>query len=65
MSRIFDRRKIIKRLKKEGWKLSKKQGKGSHEWYEKDGNTTIVPRDGKTLPKGTVGSIERKTGIKF
>lgn len=34
MSRIFDRRKIVKRLKEEGWKLSKKHGKGSHEWYE-------------------------------
>jgi predicted RNA binding protein YcfA (HicA-like mRNA interferase family) len=65
MSRILDRRKVVKRLKKEGWKLVKVRGKGSHEGFQKGDKFFPFPQDGKTVRKGTLGNIERITGIKF
>lgn len=65
MSRILDRRKVVKRLKKEGWELVKGRGKGSHEGFQKGDKFFPFPQDGKTVRKGTLGNIERITGIKF
>ena len=65
MSRILDRRKVVKRLKKEGWELVKGRGKGSHESFQKGDKFFPFPQDGKTVRKGTLGNIERITGIKF
>ncbi len=58
-------RQIIKALKKGGW--FEVAQKGSHVQFkhsEKKGRVT-VPHPKKDLPKGTVTSIERQSGLKF
>ena len=58
-------RQIIKALKKDGW--FEVAQKGSHIQFkhsDKKGRVT-VPHPKKDLPKGTVTSIERQSGIKF
>lgn len=50
---------------KEGWELVKGRGKGSHEGFQKGDKFFPFPQDGKTVRKGTLGNIERITGIKF
>ena len=58
-------RQIIKALKKDGW--FEVAQKGSHVQFkhpDKKGRVT-VPHPKKDLPKGTVTSIERQSGIKF
>lgn len=64
-STILTERKVVKRLKKEGWELVKGRGKGSHEGFQKGDKFFPFPQDGKTVRKGTLGNIERITGIKF
>ncbi|MCF6293425.1 MAG: type II toxin-antitoxin system HicA family toxin [Robiginitomaculum sp.] len=58
-------RQIIKALKKNGW--FEVAQKGSHVQFKhskKKGRVT-VPHPKKDLPKGTVTSIERQSGLKF
>ena len=58
-------KQIIKTLEKNGWKLVKV--KGSHHQYKHPtikGRVT-VPHPKKDLPKGTVKSIEKQSGLKF
>ncbi len=58
-------RQIIKALKKDGW--YEVAQKGSHVQFKhpnKKGRVT-VPHPKKDLPKGTVTSIERQSGLKF
>lgn len=58
-------RQIIKALKKDGW--YEVAQKGSHVQFkhpDKKGRVT-VPHPKKDLPKGTVTSIERQSGLKF
>jgi len=58
-------RQIIKALKKDGW--FEVAQKGSHVQFKhpsKKGRVT-VPHPKKDLPKGTVTSIERQSGLKF
>ncbi|PHR92437.1 MAG: addiction module toxin, HicA family [Robiginitomaculum sp.] len=58
-------RQIIKALKKDGW--FEVAQKGSHVQFkhpDKKGRVT-VPHPKKDLPKGTVTSIERQSGIKL
>ena len=47
------------------WELVKGRGKGSHEGFQKGDKFFPFPQDGKTVRKGTLGNIERITGIKF
>jgi len=55
-----DSRKIIKRLKTEGFELI--SVKGSHHKFRKDNKVVIVPHPKKDLPLGTVKSIAKQAG---
>lgn len=61
----MDSREILKRLKDDGWETVRT--KGSHHQLThptKPGRVT-VPHPKRDLPKGTVKSIERQSGIKL
>ena len=56
---------IIKALKKDGWEEVGQ--KGSHIQFKhpvKEGRVT-VPHPRKDMPKGTLKSIEKQSGLKF
>ncbi len=53
-------RKIIKRLKREGW--NEVRISGSHHQFEKDGKRLTVPHPKKDLPVGTARAIARDAG---
>ena len=53
-------RKIIKRLKKEGFDLVTVTG--SHHKFKKDNKTITVPHPKKDLPIGTVRNIYKQAG---
>ena len=53
-------KKIVKRLKAEGWLLV--SVKGSHHKFRKDGRMIIVPHPKKALPLGTARSIAKVAG---
>ena len=53
-------RKIIKRLKEEGFELVSVSG--SHQKFRKKGNVIIVPHPRKDLPVGTAHAIARQAG---
>jgi len=53
-------RKIIQRLKTEGW--DEVSVNGSHYKFRKDGNTIIVPHPKKDLPEGTARAITKQAG---
>jgi predicted RNA binding protein YcfA (HicA-like mRNA interferase family) len=55
-----DSRKIIKRLKDEGFELVAVSG--SHHKFRKDGKTVIVPHPKKDLPLGTARAIAKQAG---
>lgn len=55
-----DSRKIIQRLKDDGFELV--AVKGSHHKFRKDGRTVIVPHPKKDLPIGTARGIARQAG---
>lgn len=55
-----DSRRIIKRLKEEGWELV--SVRGSHHKFRKGAVTLIVPHPKKDLPVGTARSIARSAG---
>ncbi|MCD2174085.1 type II toxin-antitoxin system HicA family toxin [Rhizobium sp. C4] len=55
-----DSRKIIKRLKAEGFELVAVAG--SHHKFRKAGRTVIVPHPKKDLPLGTARAIARQAG---
>jgi len=55
-----DSRRIIQRLKDEGFELI--AVRGSHHKFRKDGKTVIVPHPKKDLPVGTARSIARQAG---
>ncbi|MFS1519669.1 type II toxin-antitoxin system HicA family toxin [Bacillus sp. SCS-151] len=64
-------RKALQRLKKEGFiKSPNHKGGGSHQRYiHKDDSTRYADiafhNSGQVIPKGTLRSIERTTGIRF
>ena len=63
----MDSRKIIKILKQNGWYRYEVAKVGSHTQFrhpEIKGRVT-VPHPKKDLPKGTLKSIERQSGIIF
>jgi len=55
-----DSRKIITRLKKEGFELV--SVRGSHHKFRKGSIVVIVPHPKKDIPLGTVRSIARDAG---
>jgi len=51
---------FIREIKKKGWAFLR-QGKGSHEVYEKDGKQIIVPNHGsKELGKGIESKLRKQ-----
>ena len=64
-------RKALQRLKAEGFIKSPNHGKGtSHQRYiHKDDPTRYADisshSSGQVIPKGTLGNIERTSGVKF
>ena len=52
-----DTKKIIKRLKQEGWNL--RNAKGSHYQFATEGNRSSVPHPKKGLSLGTAKAIAR------
>ncbi len=64
-------RKVLQKLKKEGFIKSPIHGKGtSHQRYiHKDNPTRYADisyhNSGQIIPKGTLASIEKTAGIKF
>ncbi|AQX19907.1 MULTISPECIES: type II toxin-antitoxin system HicA family toxin [Bartonella] len=55
-----DSRKIIAKLKCDGFELVKV--KGSHHKFKKNGQVIIVPHPKKDLPIGTARSIAQQAG---
>ncbi|MFA7597224.1 MAG: type II toxin-antitoxin system HicA family toxin [Novosphingobium sp.] len=55
-----DSKKIVKRLKEDGFELI--AVKGSHHKFRKGDKTVIVPHPKKDLPMGTARSIARMAG---
>ncbi len=54
---------FIRLISRNGWKFVR-QGKGSHEVWEKAGKTEIVPNHGaKEMPKGLERSLKKRMGI--
>jgi len=51
---------VIKRLKTEGWKLTRT--KGSHQQWVKGDKRVTVPHPKKDLPKGTLSNIFKQAG---
>ena len=61
----MDSREILKQLKDDGWEIVRT--KGSHHQLAhptKPGRVT-VPHPKRDIPRGTVKSIERQSGIKL
>lgn len=55
---------FIKLAKKNGWQLLR-QGKGSHQVWEKNGKQAIVPAHGaKEMPKGLERKLKKEMGLK-
>jgi len=61
MSRLLSSSQIIKTLLKFGFQLVSQRG--SHQKYQKEGFTVIVPSPGKEIPIGTFRSIVRQSGL--
>jgi predicted RNA binding protein YcfA (HicA-like mRNA interferase family) len=62
---LMHSRELIKALQKDGW--YEVYQAGSHKQFnhpEKKGRVT-VPHPKRDIPKGTLKSIEKQTGIKF
>ncbi|MER8376935.1 type II toxin-antitoxin system HicA family toxin [Mesorhizobium sp. M1409] len=55
-----DSRKIVKRLREEGFELI--SVRGSHHKFRKGGIVLIVPHPEKDLPTGTARAIAKQAG---
>lgn len=54
---------FIREIKKKGW-VFLRQGKGSHEIYEKDGQQESVPNHGsKEMGKGLEKTLRKRMGL--
>lgn len=55
--------KFLKLAKKNGWRLQR-QGKGSHEIWEKENKTVSIPNHGsKEMPTGLEKSLKKQMGL--
>jgi len=61
MSKLLSSAEIIKILLKFGFKLVSQRG--SHQKYQKEGLTVILPAPRKEIPIGTFRSIVRQAGL--
>lgn len=61
MSKLLSSEQIIKTLLKSGFKFVSQRG--SHQKYQKEGFTVIVPSPRKEIPIGTFRSIVRQAGL--
>ena len=54
---------FLREVKKKGW-LFQRQGKGSHEIYEKNGKQVSIPNHGtKELGKGLEQKLRKEMGL--
>lgn len=54
---------FLRLAKKNGWKFLR-QGKGSHEIWEKNNKKVSIPNHGsKEIPKGLVESLKKEMGL--
>ncbi len=54
---------FIRLAKRNGWRFQR-QGKGSHEVWEKGADIAIIPNHGaKELPKGLERSLKKQMGL--
>jgi predicted RNA binding protein YcfA (HicA-like mRNA interferase family) len=58
-------RKIIKILKKNGWKHARTTGDHWHFYHPEKQGIVTVPHPVKDIPIGTIKSIEHQSGINF
>ena len=61
MSKLLSSAQIISILLKHGFQLVSQRG--SHQKYQKEGFTVIVPAPRKEIPIGTFRSIVRQSGL--
>ena len=61
MSKLLSSEQIIKTLLKSGFLFVSQRG--SHQKYQKEGFTVIVPSPKKEIPVGTFRSIVRQAGL--
>lgn len=61
MSKLLSSDQIIKTLLKSGFQFVTQRG--SHQKYQKEGFTVIVPSPKKEIPIGTFRSIVRQAGL--
>ncbi|WP_017495583.1 type II toxin-antitoxin system HicA family toxin [Flavobacterium sp. WG21] len=56
-------REFIREAIRNGWKFLR-QGKGSHEIYEKDGKQVVIPNHGsKEIGKGLEQKLRKEMGL--
>ena len=54
---------FFKLAKKNGWRLLR-QGKGSHQIWEKENKKVVIPNHGsKEMPKGLEKSLKKEMGL--
>jgi len=54
---------FIREIKKKGW-VFQRQGKGSHEIYEKDGKSISIPNHGsREIPTGLEKNLRKEMGL--
>jgi predicted RNA binding protein YcfA (HicA-like mRNA interferase family) len=54
---------FFKLIKRNGWKILR-QGKGSHEIWQKDGQKVVIPNHGaKEIPTGLEKSLRKEMGL--
>jgi len=56
-------KEVIKILEQEGFKI--KRQSGTHLILRNNGKIVVVPIHHKTIPIGTLKSIEKQSGVKF
>jgi len=61
MSKLLSSEQIVKTLLKSGFQFVSQRG--SHQKYQKEGFTVIVPSPRKEIPIGTFRSILRQAGL--
>jgi predicted RNA binding protein YcfA (HicA-like mRNA interferase family) len=61
MSKLLSSAQIVRTLLKFGFRLVSQRG--SHQKYQKEGFTVIVPSPRKEIPIGTFRSIIRQAGL--
>ncbi len=58
-------REVIKRLTAAGWQRVRVTGSHHHFRHPTRPGTVTVPHPKKDLPKGTLKSVERRSGVKL